>query len=174
VIPARIELDFAPPHRRFPVLGFGILVIGVLACTQTVSDYRDRQVESELLAMNLSRYQRAVTPDTVNGGTVDSADVSTATEMLLTPWSQLLSDLEVAATDSGKDIALLEIAPDRTKQTVRISGEARTLQHALDYVARLQGFESLRYPLLENHEIQNGSYERPVRFVIQADWRIQP
>jgi hypothetical protein len=99
------------------------------------------------------------------------ADAGRSAE-LTTPWSRLFSDLETAATEESDAVALLEIAPDRNKRNVRISGEARSLNAALDYMSRLQLASSIRYPLLENHEVRTTDRERPVHFVIVADWRI--
>jgi len=172
MMPVRIELDFSKPQRRIPVLGLIVLLLGAGAVYLTVTDYRSVSVESELIAINISRYEtknRALQPE---AGAVDPDEVSAATDELTTPWSDLLDDLELAARDNGKDVALLEIAPDLGKQSVRISGEARTLTSALDYLSRLQSAESIAYPLLENHEVRTSERDRPVHFVIVADWRL--
>lgn len=172
MMPVRIELDFNKPRRQIPVLGLIVLLLGAGAVYLTVSDYRAMSVESELMAISISRYEsksRTLRPE-INA--VDLDAVSAAASELTTPWSDLLDDLELAARDNGKDVALLEVAPDLGKQSVRISGEARTLTSALDYLSRLQRAESIAYPLLENHEIQTSERDRPVHFVIVADWRL--
>jgi hypothetical protein len=169
---ARIDVDFIRPARRSPLPGLLVLAIGLVAAYWTVADYRNTAISSELLSMSLTRYQ-STTPE-VDGAIagVDTGEVVLATRRLTTPWSLLLSDLEAAATESGKDVALLEVLPDKNKRSLRVSGEARSLTHVLDYVSRLQSAESLMYPLLENHEIQESNRERPVRFVIVANWRL--
>jgi hypothetical protein len=172
MMPARIELDFGKPRRRIPVLGLCVLLLGAGAAFFTFSDYKTTVIESDLVAMTLARYDTNDRAANSQDITINPAEISAATSQLTTPWSALLDDLESAARDNGKDVALLEIAPDRNKQTVRISGEARTLALALDYLSRLQDAESVAYPLLENHEIQTSDRERPVQFVIVADWRL--
>jgi hypothetical protein len=148
------------------------LLIGVLAALWTISDFRDTSIASEVTAMNLARLESKGPRTKGLSATVDAGAIELATQRLMTPWSRLLEDLELAATDSDNNVALLEISPDMNKRSVRVSGEARTLPHVLDYVSRLQTAESLRYPLLENHEIQVSDRERPVRFVVLADWRL--
>jgi hypothetical protein len=154
-----------------PLFGLLLVAIGVTACYWTFTDIQASAIESDLLDMNLARYHRVDGESGSMVAPVDMAETREATQYLTTPWSVLLNDLELAAADFGKDVALLEIAPDRVKQNIRVSGEARTLNHVLDYVSRLQNAESMSFPLLENHEIQTASRERPVRFVIVADWR---
>ncbi len=172
MMPVRIELDFSKPRRRFPVAGLLVLLLGAGAAYLTVNDYQAMSIESDLNTINLSRYESTDRVQRSQASSVDPAEVSAATSELTTPWSTLLDDLESAARDNGKDVALLEIAPDRNKKTVRISGEARTLTSALDYLSRLQSAESVAYPLLENHEIRTSERDRPVHFVIVADWRL--
>jgi hypothetical protein len=172
MMPARITLDFSGRRRRVPIAGLIFLCAGILAAYWTLRDYQMMAVEAELFDMNLSRYEEA--DESVDGQSpaVRLAEISAVTEQLNTPWSALLNDLEEATGDSGKDVALLEVAPDRDRQKVRISGEARTLGAALDYVSRLQSAQSVAYPLLENHEIRTSVRERPVHFEVSADWRI--
>lgn len=172
MIPARIDIDFVERRRRSSAAGVIVLLVGLAATWLTLSDYRNVSIGSELVTMNLTRYQSTPSRTRESHPSVDMAEVRLATQQLTTPWSVLLRDLELAAQDSGKEIALLEIAPDMNKKSVRVSGEARSLVHALDYVRRLQKTESLIRPLLENHEVLTADRERPVRFVILADWRM--
>jgi hypothetical protein len=172
VKPLRIEIDFRKPQRRLPVMGAIALLLGAGAAYLTYTDYNDTLIDSDLISMSLARYDSSDRDSRAKVAAINPAEITDATRQLSTPWSLLLNDLESVAKDSAKDVALLEIAPDRNKQTVRLSGEARSLQAALDYLGRLQKAESIIYPLLENHEIQTSDRNRPVRFVIVADWRL--
>ena len=169
---ARIDIDFRKPQRRLPVAGAIALLVGFVAAWLTYTDYNDTLIDSDLISMSLKRYDSSNRNTRASVVAIDPAEITAATSELATPWALLLNDLESAAKDSAKDVALLEIAPDREKQTVRLSGEARSLQAALDYLSRLQEADSIIYPLLENHEIQISDRNRPVRFVIVADWRL--
>ena len=170
--PARIEVDFIPPRRRVPLSGLLFLIVGAFAAVWTFEDLRGNNITSELLAMSIGRYQERKIDTEHQLVSVDPSEVDSARRQLLTPWSQLLRDLELAAQDNEQGIALLEIAPNKLKGSVRISGEARSLVHVMDYVTTLQEAESLSFPMLERHEIQTSNRERPVRFIVVADWRI--
>ena len=172
MMPARITLDFSERRRRLPVGGLIILCLGVLAAYWTLSDYQSIAIESELLDISLARYQPRGDAVARRESLAGLGEIAAITEQLNTPWAALLTDLEDATRDSGKDVALLEVAPDRDRQNVRISGEARTLGAVLEYVSRLQGASSVAFPLLENHEIRTSERERPVHFVVSADWRL--
>ena len=89
---------------------------------------------------------------------------------LVTPWSQLLAELERASSDKSGDVAVLSIEPDHGKHRVKVTAEARTLKLALAYVQRLRKSPSLHYPMLDSHEIRNEDKDRPVRFQLSADW----
>jgi hypothetical protein len=86
----------------------------------------------------------------------------------------MLADLELASRDSAEQVAILAIEPDHEKHRVRISGESRDLTGALAYLKRLQAGSTLRYPLLDSHEVVADDKEHPVRFTLTADWRALP
>lgn len=170
--PMRIDVDFIPQRKKISVPGFLVLTLGLFVAVWVYDDYTSASVSSEILKMKLDR-QLTRTTERPSGTPLPGADeVALAQQHLLTPWSRLLVDLESAAADSKKDVALLELAPDRSKRRLRISGEARSLVHVLQYVERLQQAESLAAPLLESHEIQTANKERQVRFVVTAVWRV--
>ena len=171
-MPAKIELDFARRQPRLSLSGAIVLLFGCAAAYWTFSDYRNSMLQAELLQMSLVRYGQTGSATDRTEDAEELARITAATRPLATPWSALLHDLEVATQDSGEDIALLAVAPDRVKRQVRISAEARSLPAALDYVKRLQGASTLLYPMLEKHEVQTADREHPVRFEISAQWSI--
>jgi len=172
--PKRIQLDFVARPGKLPLLGTVALLAGVAAAYWTFTDFQNAMLESELLEMNLSRYQESREESRSSLDPEVSAQIKAAAVTLSTPWSALLNDFEQATGDSGKDIALLQVAPDRAKRQVRIAAEARSLPAALDYVQRLQNAPTLRYPTLDNHETRTADRQRPVRFEVTAEWRLSP
>jgi hypothetical protein len=172
VTPMRIDLDFVAQKRKMSLLGIIVLLVGVGAAYWTFSDYKDAILQAEILEIDLSRYQQS-RPENSNLLDPEAASrIRAATRSLSTPWSALLNDLERTSRDSGDEIAILQVAPDLSKHQVLIAAEARSLPAALDYVERLQSASSLRFPMLESHEIQKASREHPVRFEVSAEWSV--
>ena len=170
--PLPIRVDFVEQRKQSSPIGVLLLVAGLAMAGWSYFDYQDVTIDAELLEMQLARRERVRTRSAESVPVVDPDEVRQAREQLATPWSVLLHDLELAAKDSGSEVALLEVAPDKNKRSVLLSGEARSLTHALDYVRRLQSTDSLLSPLLMNHEVIIADRERPVHFVVRAEWRI--
>lgn len=170
----RIELDFARTRPRVNKLGLALLAAGVIGtavvlldCWQLVSTNKGLEVRIAALApagaAGAARSASAARADQ------DAAD---ALDELTAPWSVLLRELELASVDSQGAVAVLAVEPDRAKRKVHVLAEARSLPNALTYVERLQQSHALRYPMLENHEVQTKDPEHPVRFEVTADWRL--
>lgn len=172
MMPARIDIDFARQPRRIPLPGLVLMLAGCAFGSWVFSDFHDRRLQSELLDVQLARY--SITGSRATPVDVDSKArerMAAVTQPLATPWSALLNDLEGAIQNSGSDIALLQVAPDRDKREVKISAEARSLPAVFDYMTTLQNATTLRYPVLEQHEVRTAMRERPVRFEISAEWQ---
>jgi hypothetical protein len=87
------------------------------------------------------------------------------------PWGGLFRAVE--STDA-KTVALLAIQPNAEKRTVLLQGEAKSLEHALDYVRKLEQSGPLANVHLTSHRIEQQDPQKPVRFTLAADWERQP
>ena len=83
------------------------------------------------------------------------------------PWKELFDAVESYRKD---DIAVLAMEPDAQKGLVRISGEAKSLDSLVVYLAYLQKIPLLRDIELVNHQIREQDPQQPVRFMLQATW----
>jgi hypothetical protein len=83
------------------------------------------------------------------------------------PWAALFDQLE---NNLSPDIALLAIRPDASRGRLRISGEARHLSDALDFVRRLGDSGQLADVVLESHEVVEADPQKPVRFAVSMRW----
>jgi Tfp pilus assembly protein PilN len=102
-----------------------------------------------------------------------SLEMKRASEVVLElarPWGDLFATAESARTP---DIALLSIESDNDKQRVRISGEAKTLDSVLEYLRVLSLRPVLADVYLQSHELQKQDPQRPVRFVLNAEWSVR-
>ena len=168
----RLELDFAGAAPRGGLAGWVLAGVGAavlaLALLQ-LHDLRGQRAGLELRRDSLEHAQQRGGSLTAVAG-LSSQDAEKTVRELATPWSQLLTELESAGTDTTGNIAVLSVEPDHAKHRVRVTAEARTLDLALAYVQRLRKSQVLRFPMLDNHEIRSDDRDHPVRFQISADW----
>ena len=171
-----ILLDFAAPRVRHTLPGMLILILGLAAVSMAGREYYSLSAQRAGLELKLAAALQKARPDPGrNARNARALDEAAGVAVTLgTPWTHLLADLELVTRDAGGRIALLAIEPDQDKQRVRVSGESKDLAEALDYLSRLQAAGTLKYPLLDSHEIVADDKERPVRFTLTADWVAAP
>lgn len=80
-------------------------------------------------------------------------------------WEALFAALEGA---SGDGVTLLGLTPG--PREITLTGEARGLADALDYVQRLQAAKALQKVHLAKYEIVHEHPRQPVRFTVSAEW----
>ena len=170
----RIELDFARRRRRVSRRGAALFALGIASTVLVLSQYQSERTQRAILELRVadlgaSRAERK--PD--KAAERVAMESRAALAELTMPWSRLLQELERASAESEGRVAVLSVEPDRDKHQLRVTAEARTLPIALAYVERLQTSDALRYPMLENHEVQTRDPEKPVRFQIRADWSVR-
>jgi len=168
----RLELDFAGSRARGGVLGVALACAGALALglvALQLHGLHGQRAGLELRAAALQRAQQhGATLDSVAG--LGRQNAEKTVRELVTPWSELLAELERAGSDTSGDVAVLSIEPDHAKHRVRVTAEARTLVLALSYVQRLHKSQALHYPMLDSHEIKADDKDHPVRFQLSAEW----
>ena len=170
-----IQFDFANRGRRVSLLGAALLALGFIASVDVLLEYRAVGERRAGLELRLAAVTRAKNPALSPGDAAAEAHMAVsgqqAVQDLATPWTLLLSELERASKDAQGEVALLGVEPDHAKHNVRVSAEARTLSLALAYVQRLQASSSLKYPMLDRHEIRADDPQHPVRFELTGAWR---
>jgi Tfp pilus assembly protein PilN len=171
-----VLLDFVAPRVRTTLTGVLLLLIGSAVLATACFEYRaattKRAVLEAKLALALARTSHKPA-NTARANALSEETTGIARE-LGTPWTAVLSDLEVAAQDTKGQVAVLSVEPDHDKHRVRISGESRDLSVTLAYLRRLQQSNSLRFPMLDSHEVVASDNDHPVRFAMTADWRESP
>jgi hypothetical protein len=90
---------------------------------------------------------------------------------LTLPWDRMFAAIE-ASDNHG--IALLTVQPDADKQHTLIGGEAKSLMVMLEYVQRLERSGALARVHVTTHEVQQQDPQKPVRFMLEADWAVRP
>jgi hypothetical protein len=171
-----LMLDFAAPRVRTTPIGVGLLIFGMGALAAACFEYRAATLHRAALELRLaailrhSVHERVITPY----GARLAEEAAAIARQLGTPWTAVLSDLEAAGRDTRGRVALLSVEPDYDKHLVHINAESRDLSMALEYLRRLQESPSLRYPMLDSHDVVAEDKEHPVRFAMTAQWRELP
>jgi len=171
-----VRLDFAGPRVRTTFTGIALLAVGLVLVTAAGLEYHAMTAKRAGLELKLAAAMRHAARDPASAARAMRMGEEAAgiARELGTPWTAMLADLEAASRDNSGKVAVLSVEPDHVKHRVRISGESRDLPGALAYVQRLQTSRSLRYPMLDSHEVVVDDKDRPVRFAMTADWREMP
>jgi hypothetical protein len=90
---------------------------------------------------------------------------------LTLPWEKMFTAIE---SSDDKSIALLAIQPDAEKRHITIGGEAKNLLVMLNYVQRLETSGVLTRVHVTSHEVRQQDPQKPVRFMLEAAWAVQP
>lgn len=176
---AHLDLNFAPGLRRMPRLGIALLVAGstCLAATafafQTLHSARaETMARVETLASKRLAGVDRRRPSLADPGRVADERLSRqVAHSLMVPWSDLFKAVEAVP---NRDIALLSVEPTVSRQTLRITAEARDIRQMTACVAALQKSPRLVGVVLLSHQSQVQSPGAPVRFQVQATWGAAP
>ena len=172
-----IECDFVARRRAGSATGYLLLACGLASLGAAGLEYRELHGRLGALEGRAAAVRRAQADAERARAPAEShlsADMQHAARDLATPWTLLLAELEQASKDSEDQVAVLGVEPDHGKHQVRISAEARDLPAALAYVQRLQSSRSIRFPMLDRHEMRMDAPQQPIRFEMTGQWRDQP
>jgi hypothetical protein len=172
-----IDLDFiqAPAFSLsiFAALRLSVLVIGLVAAVITWQLYQSKQ--SELIALEaetaqlkqIQKIQPTVKQTNVAIAPEKLRELQETVNVLAMPWDSLFEAIE---NTQNKDVTLLSLEPNPKKQQLLLTGEAKNLQIALQYIAQLQKQSVLSQVFLQKHSVDESNVSKPVRFSVQAQW----
>jgi hypothetical protein len=83
------------------------------------------------------------------------------------PWDGLFHEVDASVNDQ---VTLLSVEPDAEKHEVRITAETKNFSDMLDYVKRVRSITVLKDAYVVSHQIQEQDPQRPVRFIVDAQW----
>ncbi|MBI2317438.1 MAG: PilN domain-containing protein [Betaproteobacteria bacterium] len=170
-----LELDFRRETRQTRRVGIALLAAGIASAVVAAGQYRDLADDLALAEANTRAAARATRKQAASprvSGDLQriSQELKRAGEVALalrTPWNDLFASVESANTP---EVALLSIETDTGKRQVKISGEAKDFDAMLEYVRFLGSQPKLADVYLHSHQVQLQSPQRPVRFVLGAEW----
>jgi hypothetical protein len=169
----RLKLDFAAVDRGASWPGVAVLLAGIAACGLTVALFQQDLEGAARLEAELGARGALARAD--DGSARKHGDAilraNAVAHELARRWDRVFLAIESA---NARDVALLAIEPDARRRVVRITAEAKGKSEMLDYVERLQAAQPLQRVVLEQHEILLQAAEKPVRFVVFAEWTVLP
>lgn len=173
----QIYLDYQRSNKPLPWAGVLLLVsaFGILALINSYyQNLNDRIGYWELKSgqvLRAAERQMNSSPRDVNDMALEIKHANEVLNQITLPWDKLFEAVEWS---SGKDVALLTIEPDAEKHVVKISGEAKNIEAALNYVKHLSEQEIFTSVYLQSHQVQQQAPDRPVRFALIAAWKETP
>lgn len=170
-----LQFDFERPVAVRP-WGTILLALGALVAAWMLVEYSDATDEirrwdgkladtKRLARRSLPSFAVEEAPSAGEAQALKAASV--VLNQLAAPWDRLFADLEAA---SIPDVALLGVQPDPRTRVVNLEGEARDLKALLTFLARLEATPGLTDAHLTRHEIRANDPNRPLVFVIRAQW----
>ncbi|MFN3716934.1 MAG: hypothetical protein ACK4R8_09455 [Thiobacillus sp.] len=166
---ARLDFDFHDRPRRASPAGLALSLAGALALAWSVQSWQAVRDARTGLAMQIADMQTArpvaASRSTPADAAARAAQARIAAQLAFS-W-QPAFDALAAAQD--KRIALVALDASQAKSRMRLTAEARALEDAVAWIARLQTEAGVRSATLVQHEILTDSQERPVRFVVNLE-----
>lgn len=173
----RLQLDFQRRPRLAPWPGVLLLLLALLLAQQMLGQYLGQNAEQAMLEGALEYHQVPRPSAAASPKTPDSPQLrreiqraNEVVEQISLPWDLLLATMEQAA---GPDIALLAIQPNVQKASIKLSGEARNMDVLLAYIRRLEKQRGLQQAHLQSHQVQIEDPDKPIHFVVVANWRTE-
>ena|SRR3974390_3371064 len=171
-----VHLDFRREHRPPVWPGVVLFTAAFLAGIALAIQYQQLSAEvanvEAHVRMSAGAAQKKRPPPVRQSGDVQVAtlEIKRATEIaaqLRLPWNALFQSIEASPVP---DVALLSIESDNDKRKVKISAEGKNVDAMLAYLGFLEGLPTLKAVFLESHSVQQQDPQRPIRFVVGADW----
>lgn len=172
-----LRLDYQRRMRPLPGRGTVLLLLALAACIASAGYYLilgqqagDWSAQADQLARASSR-STSRTPGSERAKADLLAEVGrakVAVREINLSWERLFKAVEAVGS---ADVTLLALEPNPEKGSVRIGGEARSMATLLDYIRRLQERDVFGAIYLQNHQVQQQDMQKPVRFILLADWR---
>jgi len=169
----RLYLDYQGSNRPSTRLGLLVLLVGLIAMPLAVDRYLDARQQQEEAESVLEKLGRAALKPSRTAATATPTEemqaAREATRHLALPWTALFQAIEHT---NGRDVALLGIETDPSRNEIKLSGEARNPTAMLDYVRRLKSQPEFGHVDLQSHQIEAEDRDKPVSFVLVVQWKV--
>jgi len=169
-----LELDYQRKPNNITLLGVTVCILAVAVLALMIFQYRQLSEQTQVVETELRKVERKINSRTINAGAKDARtlareikEANKVLKMMGLSWDGIFGAVSAA---HQKGVALLALAPEPDKRIVKISAEAKNFSVMLDYVKRLEEQPALGEVYLQSHNLQKRDPQKPVRFVVMADW----
>lgn len=169
-----LDLDYRRKPAQLTLWGIVIFILAMAVLVPAVIYYRQITLQGTILESRLQQLQstdsRSANKVVRRDTRAVAAEVKQANQilrMLGMRWDSIFGAVASAHRDG---VALLALAPEPEKGIVKITAEAKSFSIMLDYVKRLEEQPALDAVFLQSHSLQINDPQKPVRFVITANW----
>jgi Tfp pilus assembly protein PilN len=175
-----LALDFIPRRNVARFVAAMLCAFGLISAACLAYAYRGLQAEVVAAQARLQVLQRkypvraTVAPprkDELAGLQDELKRARQVIDRLSLPWDSLFRELEASV---DVQVTLLGLEPDTEKNKLQITAEASSLGAMTAYVRRLRDLPSFQEAYVVSHQVQAPDPQKPVRFVVSAQWRIVP
>ena len=166
---ARLDFDFHDRPRQTRWAGLVAALAGVVALVWSVHAWqaaRDTEAGLALQMTDLRQTRPAATPRLPPADLAARNAQTRIAAQLAYSWQPAFDALAAAQSPA---IALVALDASQAKSRLKLTAEARALEDALAWIARLQGEAGVKSATLVQHEVQTDTPERPVRFVVNLE-----
>lgn len=171
-----LRLSFVRHPRSLRGVGYVLLVLAIATASYLMKVYLDQfsELESwEAKWRSLQKIQYKEISGNPNQNVewarlqVELKGANKIIGRLSLPWDMLFHEVEASVDEL---VVLLNVEPDTERHGIRITAEAKNLEAMLNYTKRLQAVDAFKYAHIANHQIQQQDAQKPVRFVVEAQW----
>lgn len=180
-----LPIDFAPPslarawyragRRGVVLLAAGLLLVLVAGMFGAQMMARQRAFDARLAALDARAARSGAAVPQVAAAPAraiaapQAEAVNAAILQLNLPWPALRDAIEGATPAT---VALLSLEPDPRRRSLKITAETRDAEAMIAYVAQLKRQDLFGDVVLLRHEINELDPNRPLRFELDAPWRM--
>ncbi len=171
------EINFVPHHalspKKITFIGAALALLALVVMSYFFKQYEHAQytlTQTQATLASLAPQHKPVAVKTVleTASEPELKLAKTIVAQLSTPWNPLLNTIEQS---NMQNIALLSIEPSRKKQQLLLTGQAKNIASAVQYIKQLETTDSLSQVYLLKHSIDQNDPYKPVGFTIMAKWQ---
>jgi hypothetical protein len=164
-----LVIDFAPRPQRTALLTGAAFAIAAFSCSAALWEYQSSVVKAQPDDEVQAQQARPVSPASDPSLSLEHVEsINQAIGRLNLPWRDLFAAIETRLTGT---IALIALEPDSTTHKLKVVAEAKTSDDMVDFWQSLVEDNRFVQVTLTKHEINELDPNRPVRFVLEAQWR---